>query len=325
MAVTRDGLGGAQPGERWVVRHRLDDGSATDLTGWFRAVAAGRVELVDASGGPLTVRTDAIIAARRVPEARGGPDPRRVSAADLQRRILPSWLAWHEPLGEWTLRAGGGFTGRANSCHAVGDPGRPVAAAAEQIIGYAATHHIAPMAQVITGGVPDTDLRGLGWTDTYQPTDVLVVRLNTLLGRGSAGLEVGVSERLADGWWAAYQQSRLHRADPRTVRMIVDGSGPLAFAGVQDAHAEVEQGATMAIGRGHLSQDWLGLAAIWVHPDHRRRGLATAVMVALGRWAARQGARYGYLQVAAANPAAQQAYERLGFVHHHAYGYLRPG
>ena len=70
-----------------------------------------------------------IIAARRVPAAAGGPDPRRISAADLQRHALLGWLAWHEPLGEWTLRAGGGFTRRANSCHAVGDPacrsGRP--------------------------------------------------------------------------------------------------------------------------------------------------------------------------------------------------------
>ena len=35
----------------------------------------------------------------------------------------PAGWPYHEPLGEWTLRAGGGFTGRANSCHAVGDPG----------------------------------------------------------------------------------------------------------------------------------------------------------------------------------------------------------
>jgi hypothetical protein len=41
----------------------------------------------------------------------------------LERRALPGWLALHEPLGEWTLRAAGGFTGRANSCLAVGDPG----------------------------------------------------------------------------------------------------------------------------------------------------------------------------------------------------------
>ena len=75
-----------------------------------------------------------IIAARRAPAAAGGPDPRRISAADLQRHTLPGWLAWHEPLGEWTLRAAGGFTGRANSCHAVGDPGVPIQQAADQII-----------------------------------------------------------------------------------------------------------------------------------------------------------------------------------------------
>ena len=61
------------------------------------------------------------------------------------------WLAWHEPLGEWTLRTAGGFTRRANSCHAVGDPGMPIQQAAERIIGFAVAHDIAPLAQVIEG------------------------------------------------------------------------------------------------------------------------------------------------------------------------------
>ncbi len=80
----------------------------------------------------------------------------------------------------------------------------------------------------------------------------------------------------------------------------------------------------VAIARGHLSGPWLGLASIWTDPEHRRRGLATAMMRALGHWAARRGARYGYLQVAAQNTGAVAAYERLGFRRHHAYRYLTP-
>ena len=48
------------------------------------------------------------------------------------------------------------------------------------------------------------------------------------------------------------------------------------------------------------------------------------MMIALGHWAARRGARYGYLQVASANSEAITAYQRLGFSRHHRYRYLKP-
>jgi ribosomal protein S18 acetylase RimI-like enzyme len=47
-------------------------------------------------------------------------------------------------------------------------------------------------------------------------------------------------------------------------------------------------------------------------------------MAALGDWAARQGARYAYVQVATINEPAIDAYRKLGFVHHHSYSYLAP-
>ena len=105
--------------------------------------------------------------------------------------------------------------------------------------------------------------------------------------------------------------------------MILDGNPPRAFAAVAgqgpDDHSEL-----VAIARGHRNEDWLGLASIWTRPDHRQRGLATAMMAALGHWAARQGARYAYLQVATVNEPGIAAYRSLGFIHHHAYRYLAP-
>ena len=76
--------------------------------------------------------------------------------------------------------------------------------------------------------------------------------------------------------------------------------------------------------RGHLAGGWLGVAALWTDPAHRRQGLATAVLRGLGRWAARRDARWCYLQVDAANAGAHAAYERLGFALHHRYRYLAP-
>ena len=131
-----------------------------------------------------------------------------------------------EPLGEWTLRAGGGFTGRANSCLAVGDPGCRSPRPRERIVAYAAEHGIAPMAQVVTGSEPESALRALGWVDTYVPTDVLAVRLGRTAGDAPPDPRVGVHRDLEADWWQAYSRSRPNDADPGLLRMILDGNPP---------------------------------------------------------------------------------------------------
>lgn len=318
MTTAGAGLTEAALGRRWVIRYRLPDGSATDVIGWVDGLTGDEVEVSEVSGRVRRVTRSTIVAARAAPPAAGGPDPLRTPADELERHTLRGWLAASEPLGEWTLRAGGGFSGRANACHAVGDPGLPVAAAADRIIAYAAAHDIPPWATAVDGSEPDHALRALGWTDTYEATDVLVTRLTTLLDPPTLPAAATVTEELAPSWWDAYQQSRPNQADPAVLRMILDGRPPRAFAAV------ARDGRTVAIARGHRSADWLGLAAIWTHPEHRRGGLATEVTRALGHWAARRGARYVYLQVASANSSALAAYGRLGFVRHHSYSYLRP-
>jgi N-acetylglutamate synthase len=313
-----DPLQSARVGERWVVRVRLPDASATDRIGWVESLAPDAVVLSGSDGRATTVRRSTVLAARRAPAAAGGPDPRRVSAAEIERHARPGWLADSEPLGEWTLRAAAGFTGRANSCHAVGDPGLPIAAAAERIVGFAARHDIAPMAMVVAGSAEEGALRGLGWADTYVPTSVLVARLADVLGERPTSDAVHVTETLDDAWLTAYGRSRPLPADLAVVRRILDSNPPRAFAAIAVGRE------LAAIGRGHLSGDWLGVAAVWVDAEHRRRGLATAIMTALGHWAARRGARYVYVQVDRENQVALTAYQRLGLRPHHDYLYLRP-
>lgn len=309
----------ARVGERWVLRCRQPDGSATDVTGWLVSVAADAVVIESAGQAPRTIGRDGIILAKRVPIAAGGPDPRRTPAEDLARSTLAGWVADSEPLGEWTLRAGGGFTARANSVLAIGDPGLPLPQAVERVIAYADAHDIAPRAQVIVGSAVDRGLTELGWTPVHVVADVLVCRLTTLLGDKLPDPRVEVSEKLDPSWLAAYERSRPNDADPEVVRQILTGRPTVGFAVVR---APGDPAHHIAIARGHVDGFWLGLMAIWTEPEHRRLGLATAMMRALGHWAARQGARYAYLQVAEQNQAAQQAYARLGFVQHHSYRYL---
>ena len=315
-ALSGDPLSAAGFGERWVLRVRQPDGSAADVIGWLDSFTSNEVWVTTVDQSEHRIDRSAVLLARRAPPARGAATPDRVSAEELERRSVPGWLALAEPLGKWTLRAAGGFTGRANSCHAVGDPGQPISAAADRIVGFARQRGIAPMAQVITGSKQEQGLRALGWTDTYVPVHVLAARLADILPDGPPPAGVRVTEELEPSWLNAYQQSRPNDADPDLLRMILDGNPPRAFGSVGEP--------IFAITRGHINGDWLGLAAIWTQPDHRRQGWAARLMLALGHWAARRGARYVYLQVDVANPVAISTYQRLGFVRHHGYLYLAP-
>jgi ribosomal protein S18 acetylase RimI-like enzyme len=77
-----------------------------------------------------------------------------------------------------------------------------------------------------------------------------------------------------------------------------------------------------ASGVAAYADDWVGFRSITVDPDHRRQGLALAVMAALVGWGAERGATTAYLQVLGDNVAALALYDRIGFTTHHAYRYL---
>jgi ribosomal protein S18 acetylase RimI-like enzyme len=80
-------------------------------------------------------------------------------------------------------------------------------------------------------------------------------------------------------------------------------------------------GPLAAVARGVVSEGWLVVTAVTVDEAHRRRGLATAVMAALARWARERGGHSCVLQVASSNAGALRLYERLGFTEHHRYHY----
>jgi GNAT superfamily N-acetyltransferase len=312
-----DELGLARRGERWVLRHRLADGSATDVIGWVERIDPETVSIVTSSGAMVEVSAAAIIVARRAPAAAGGPDPLRTSAEELERHALPGLLGWSEPLGQWTLRAARGHLIRANSCLAVGDPGMPIVAAAARVAEFGAAHGIEPRAQVIAGSDIEAALRKLGWVDAYSATDVLVCRLSTFLGESLPDPDTEITETLTDTWMEAYRRSHPNDPDPAILKMILAGNPPRAFAGVAAGERNV-----LAIGRGHVSGPWLGLGSIWTGDDHRLEGLARRIMVALGHWGARRGARYCYLEVASGDEELRELCTKLGFIVHHRCRFL---
>jgi ribosomal protein S18 acetylase RimI-like enzyme len=55
---------------------------------------------------------------------------------------------------------------------------------------------------------------------------------------------------------------------------------------------------------------------LYVSPEHRRRGIATALLAIAQSWAEARGDRQIGLQVFANNPAAIALYEKMGYQTH---------
>ncbi|MGA8117878.1 MAG: GNAT family N-acetyltransferase, partial [Actinocatenispora sp.] len=111
-------------GRRVVVRRVVDTDTArpayADTIGQLiSADEAGLVVRPDRGGADVAIERARVVAAKPVP-----PRRRRVTVEELERIAAETWPAVHrDRLGDWLLRAAGGWTGRANSALVVGDPG----------------------------------------------------------------------------------------------------------------------------------------------------------------------------------------------------------
>jgi N-acetylglutamate synthase len=244
--------------------------------------------------------------------------------AELELIAARSWQApEQERLGDWLMRAGGGFTGRANSALAAGEPGLALDEAAERVRGWYAERGLPPTIAVpFPMGGPDHStldryLAGEGWHLRSGPAVVMTARPDAVARHaGGAAVEVATEP---DGDWLGMYHYRGTELPPIAGRLLTSAPWQ-AFGSVR------EGGQTIAIGRVAAADGWAGLTAIETDPAHRRRGLATAMTAALAALAAGRGVTGLYLQVERDNVAARALYGRLGFADHHRYHYrVAPG
>jgi GNAT superfamily N-acetyltransferase len=244
----------------------------------------------------------------------GEPRP-RPTVADLERLTARSWRGLEEErFGDWLLRAGGGFTGRANSALVTGDPPVPPHTAVPVVAAWYADRGLPPQAQVPLPGaeVADAAFEDAGW---QRGEDVLVLTA-AIEGWAAPATPVDLAAAPDAGWLAGYR----YRGTPlpEVAADILTRADRAVFASVRP---DPEPAPPAAVARGVLVEDWLCVTAVTVDERHRRRGLATAVMAALGAWAQEDGGSSCVLQVAASNAPAIALYERLGFTEHHRYHY----
>lgn len=259
--------------------------------------------------------------------------------AALESVMAQGWPARQVvPLGQWRLRASGGFTSRGNSVLCVGDPGvsreRAVALTGDW---YAARGlpAIFALPTDVAGSPYDTALADLlagSGADRAQPTVAMTAPVSALphpLPRTARQATVTWSAAPDPAWLAAFGRYRTVPPEHTEVaRAILTGSPGQRFYAVAGSPGPAGQPdpGLLASARVAVHDGWAGLHAMWVDPGHRRRGLATAVVAALARdieAGGLPGVSRVYLQVERANVGAIAAYEGMGFTTHHGHVYLR--
>ena len=239
----------------------------------------------------------------------------RLGVAELERLAARSWRGLEEQrLGDWLLRASGGFTGRANSVLVVGDPPDGLADAVGTVTRWYAERGLRPRAQVPIPGAEDADaaLAAAGWT---RDDDNLVLTAG-ISGWPEPRVRVEFASAPDDAWLTGYRY-RGTPLPPVAAAVLVDADEPV-FAAVRCDPAPAP---LAAVARGVVVDGWLCVTAVTVEERYQRRGLATAVMAGLGAWARERGGHSCVLQVAGSNAPALALYERLGFIEHHRYHY----
>jgi GNAT superfamily N-acetyltransferase len=288
---------------------------AADESRWSVRRRDGSVDEIDVA---------AIEAAREVP-------PGRSREADPLEVEQVAAMGWRAPetvrLGDWLLRAAGGFTGRANSALAVGDPGRPLEAALELVAQWYAERGLPPRIQQpdgVPGPATPQALEQAGWTHssavhlmTGEIAHALHGMPNVVERVTAAGLELRTADQPDDGWLACYRQAS--GPLPGIAREVISNHPAAVYVSFRD-----DSGCAVGIARAAVDARWAGLFAVEVAPDRRREGLGAAVSLAALKAAARRRGRHVYLQVAADNHAAIALYERLNLRVHHDYRYWTP-
>jgi ribosomal protein S18 acetylase RimI-like enzyme len=231
------------------------------------------------------------------------------TATELESLCADAWPALvDERLGEWRLRAAGGFTGRANTALTTGDPGMPIPDALAAASAFAARHAIKPQLHVIQGSETERRIEAEGWRLATDHPGGCVSQVMT--GPLPVGEPMGeILDKPSRQWW------ELSVGEPTAAQRHVLGTGPrLGFGYVQDT----------AVVRGCVVGSTLHIARLSVTPTARRQGVAKRLLAALGAWARECGADRSVLQVEIHNTAAIRLYEGLGFAEHHRYGYWKP-
>ena len=235
--------------------------------------------------------------------------------------MAATWVPLEQQwLGRWLLRAGGGWTGRANSVLPLGDPGCARDDAVAFVVRWYGSRGLRPMVAVPSPVLDDlaAALRDGGWQRQWGAV-VMTAPVDDILAQLAERADlprVAIDSAPDEDWLAAYHY-RGGQLPAHAVQIL--RAGDPRFASVR------LNGQVLAIGRFVASDGMVGVTAMEVGADQRRRGLGAHLLRGVATAGAAAGAGLAWLQVDRDNAPAQTLYRRAGFMPHHSYDYYAPG
>jgi ribosomal protein S18 acetylase RimI-like enzyme len=295
-------------GRRIVIRYAIDRDESGRLL--FADVVGDLLELttdmaiVDASTGPVHVPLSHAAVAKLV-------EP---SAAEILALSAVSSRGWRAAetaeVGGWLLRANHGVTSRANSALPLRRPANSLSDTLDVAQEWYATRGLPLRVQTPLHArrLLDAELAERGWPSSHE-TLVLALRIPSAAPDAP---DVRIRPEPDDAWVDRFRDG----TTPPGMRALLTRHERVGFAEIR------RDGVPLAIGRGAIDDEWLGITAVEVAPEQRRQGLATAIIHALWRWGADvHAAKRSYLEVEVHNDPAITLYRALGYWEHHVYRY----
>ena len=301
-------------GERLSVRVQSEEGHTDDLVGIL--LPSGELET---KSGVRAFDPAHVVAWRVVKAPLGTGIPMSQRILDIESASSELWTTSdQERTPRWLMRAAGGYTRRANSMIPIAAPWESKVWGASSLEDDLAEgerfYHARGLPTILALPLPlfeglASDLLAKGWKKSLDIS--VMVRIDRKLVSEIAGDHRIEISTVPDARWIT-----AHGREIGSQGYEVLTSGTPKFL------SYIHDGEVVATARVGFSGQWSALGAVRVAPEHRRQGIARALVMHSINLAQNEGFPFMLLQVDCDNLGAIALYESLGFTHHHRNIYL---